>query len=80
MISDHRQWFYNGGVETGRIFEEGEEVPKGWRDRPGDPVEHNVMKMSKDELLSLAAEYNIDVDAEQPFFTIRSVVKKALEK
>lgn len=35
MLNDHKQWLYNGGVDTGRIFEEGEEIPSGWVDRPG---------------------------------------------
>lgn len=34
LINDHRQFLYNGGVDTGRIFERGEEIPDGWYDAP----------------------------------------------
>lgn len=34
MINDHRRFLYQDGVETGRIFEKGEEIPEGWTDLP----------------------------------------------
>lgn len=34
MINDHRRFLYQDGIETGRIFEEGEEIPEGWTDLP----------------------------------------------
>ena len=34
MINDHRRFLYQKGVESGRIFECGEEIPDGWTDLP----------------------------------------------
>lgn len=34
MKNDHRQFLYNGGTETARLFMPDEEIPEGWFDRP----------------------------------------------
>lgn len=40
MKSTHKQWMYNGPlVESGKIFEEGEEIPPGWEKRPHEAEE-----------------------------------------
>lgn len=32
-------WLYKG--QEARLFLEGEELPQGWRDRPGHPLDHD---------------------------------------
>ena len=57
MINDHRRFLYQDGVETGRIFEVGENIPKGWTDLPDSDEWDNPPAKPANE--------NIEVDIEQ---------------
>jgi hypothetical protein len=93
MINTHKQWLYDS-AGNGRIFEAGEQIPKGWTDgsAQSEPIldddflsdpepaeEKRLSEMKKPELIDAAKKMGLEVSGNMRKVDILEAVNDHME-